>query len=77
MNYKALNIQIKSLSYKLLLSYQIDIFDTKKDLQNNKQTLFEFLIVKIDLDITQNRKKYPKSNIYTNIGQYKSLFKKP
>lgn len=38
--------------------------------------LSKFLIIKINLDITQNKENYSKSNIYINLSQQEIFLKK-
>lgn len=42
---------------------------SKNSLDGNIKLIFELLIIEINLDITQDKEKYSKSNIHTNISQ--------
>lgn len=48
----------------------------RQDLYYIIQPLFKLLIIEIILYIAKDKERYPKSNIYINISQYKDLLKK-
>lgn len=68
-NYKDLVFLIKNCNYKLFFSNQFYLPGGKKNLSGSIQPSLKLLMVNIDLDIAQGKKKHSKSNIYTNVNQ--------
>lgn len=74
--YKDLIFWIKSYSCKLFFSNHFHLSGDEKNFGGELRAPPELPVSEVDLDIVQDEKRYPKSNIHANISQQKSLFKK-
>lgn len=75
MNYESLIIRIKSCSCKLFLSNQFHLSGNRESFGCCIESLLKFSINEVNFDITQGKERYPKSNIYANVSEQKSLLK--
>lgn len=75
-NYKSFLFNIKSYCQKLFFSNQLFPLSDGKGLSNNIQLSLDLLVVETGLNIIQNKKRYFKNNIHSNVCQQKSFFRK-